>query len=151
MKEPSSQPFETLQPAEYFWEWKVIRFQEQPGTGRTSDSGVRNLGSVSSSELIVLDEGVESEDFKAPCCCCSVAKSCLTLCNPMDCSTPGFPVHHQLLELTQTHIHPIGDAIQPSHPLSSPSPPAFTLSQHWGLFQWVRPSHQVAKVLELQH
>ena len=57
-----------------------------------------------------------------------------TLCNPMDCSTPGFPVHHQLPELTQTHVHRIGDAIQPSHPLSSSSPPAFNLSQHQGLF-----------------
>ena len=65
----------------------------------------------------------------------SVAQSCLTLCNPMDCSTPGFPVHHQLPELTQTHVHRFGDAIQPSHPLSSPSPPTFSLSQHQGLFQ----------------
>ena len=61
---------------------------------------------------------------------CSVAQSCLTLCNPMDCSTPGLPVHHQLPEFTQTHAHWVGDAIQPSHPLSSPSPPAFNLSQH---------------------
>ena len=68
----------------------------------------------------------------------------------MDCSTPGFPVHHQLPELIQTHIHRISDAIQPSHPLSSPSPPAFNLSQHQGLFQWVSSSHQVAKVLEFQ-
>ena len=68
----------------------------------------------------------------------------------MDCSTPGFPVHHQLPEFTQTHVHWVGDAIQPSHPLSSPSPPAFNLSQHQGLFQWVSSSHQVAKVLEFQ-
>ena len=65
----------------------------------------------------------------------SVAQSCLTLCDPMDCSTPGFPVHHQLPELAQTHVHCIGDAIQLSHPLSSPSPPAFNLSQHQSLFQ----------------
>ena len=77
--------------------------------------------------------------------CCSVAQSCSTLCNPMDCSTPGFPVHHQLLELAQTHVHRVDDAIQPSHPLSSPSPPAFNLSQHQGLFQWFSSSHQVAK------
>ena len=64
-----------------------------------------------------------------------VAQLCLALCNPMDCSTPGFPVHHQLLELTQTHVHCVGDAIQPSHPLSSPFPPTFNLSQHRGLFQ----------------
>ena len=65
----------------------------------------------------------------------SVAQSCLTLCNPMDCSTPGFPVHHQLPELTQTHVHRFGDAIQPSHPLSSPSLPTFNLCQHQGFFQ----------------
>ena len=65
----------------------------------------------------------------------------------MDCSTPGFPVHYQLQESIQTHVHHICDAIQPSHPLSSPSPPAFNLSQHQGLFQWVSSSHQVAKVL----
>ena len=68
----------------------------------------------------------------------------------MDYSTPGLPVHHQPLELTQTHVHWVGDAIQPSHPLSSPSPPAFNLSQHQGLFKWVSSSHQVAKVLEFQ-
>ena len=76
---------------------------------------------------------------------CSVAQSCLTLCNAMDCSMPGFPVHHQFLELTQTHVHQVGNAIQPSHPLSSPSS-AFNLSQHQGLFQWVSSSHQVAKI-----
>ena len=68
----------------------------------------------------------------------------------MHCSMPGFPVHHQLPELTQTHVHPVSDAIQPFHPLSSPSPPAFNLSQHQSLFQWVSSSHQVAKVLEFQ-
>ena len=78
----------------------------------------------------------------------SVAQSCLTLCDPMDCSMPGFPVHHQLLEFVQTHVHRVSDAIQPSHPLSSTSP-TFSLSQHQGLFQWVSSSHQVAKVLEL--
>ena len=64
----------------------------------------------------------------------------------MDCSTSGFPVHHQLLELAQTHVHQVGNAIQPSHPLSSPSPPAFNLAQHQGLFQWIRSLNQVAKV-----
>ena len=73
----------------------------------------------------------------------SVAQSCLTLCDPMDCS----PVHHHLPELAQTHVHWVSDAIQPSHPLSSPSPPTFNLSQHHGLFQWVSSLHQVAKVL----
>ena len=67
----------------------------------------------------------------------------------MDCSTPGFPVHHWLPQLAETHVHPVSDAIQPSHPLSSPSP-AFYLSQHPGLFQWVSSSNQVAKLLELQ-
>ena len=75
----------------------------------------------------------------------SVAQLCPTVCNSMDCSTPGFPVHHQLLELDQTHAYRVGDAIQPSHPLSSPSPPAFNLFQHQGLSQWVSSSHQVAK------
>ena len=77
----------------------------------------------------------------------SVTQSCLTLCNPVNCSMPGLPVHHQLLESTQTHVHWLGDAIQPSPPLSSPSPPALNLSQHQGLFQWVSSTHQVAKVL----
>ena len=75
----------------------------------------------------------------------SVAQSCLTLFDLMDYSTPGLPVHHQLLEFTQTYVHQIGDATQPSHPLPSPSPPAFNLSQHQGLFQWVSSSHQVAQ------
>ena len=79
----------------------------------------------------------------------SVAQSWTTLCDPMDYSTPGLPVHNQLLKPTQTHAHCIGDAIQPSCPLSSPSP-AFNLSQHQGLFRWVGFSHQVAKVLEFQ-
>ena len=80
----------------------------------------------------------------------SVAQLWPTLCDPMDCSTPSFSVHHQLPELTQTHIHQVSNAIQPFHPLSPPSPPAFNLSQHQGLFQWVSSSHQVAKVLEYQ-
>ena len=77
-------------------------------------------------------------------------QSCPTLCDPMGCSMPGLPVHHQLPEFTQTHVHWVGDAIQPSHPLSTPSPPAFNLFQHQGLFQWVSSLHQVAKVLEFQ-
>ena len=80
----------------------------------------------------------------------SVAQSYLTLCDPMDYSMPGLPFHHQLPEFTQTHVHCVCDAIQPSHPLSSPSPPTFTLSQHQGLFKWVSSLYQVAKVLELQ-
>ena len=77
----------------------------------------------------------------------SVAQPCSTLCDPMDCNTPGLPVHHQLPEFTQTHVHWVSDAIQPSHPLSSLSPPTFNLSQHQGLFQWVSSLYQVANVL----
>ena len=80
----------------------------------------------------------------------SVAQSCPTLCDPMNRSMPGLPVHHQLPELTQTHVHRVSDAIQPSHPLSSPSPPAPNPSQHQSLFQWVNSSHQVAQILEFQ-
>ena len=80
----------------------------------------------------------------------SVTQLCLTLCNPTDCSTPGFPVHYQLSELAQTHIHRVSDAIQPSHPLFSPSLLAFNLSQNQDIFQWVSSSLQVAKVLEFQ-
>ena len=109
----------------------------------------------------------DSEDIKTNCSysfflhLCqfsSVAQLCPTLCDPRDCSTPGFPVHHQLPEptmsiLCQTHVNCVGDAIRPSHPLSSPSPPAFKLPQHKGFFKWVSSSHQVAKVwkFQLQH
>ena len=78
----------------------------------------------------------------------SVTQSCPTLCDPMDCNTPGLPVHHQLPEFTQTHVHWVSDAIQPSHPLSSPSPPAFNLSQHQGLFKW--PFH-LSRQTQLWH
>ena len=91
-----------------------------------------------------------SPDFAFRHICCSVSQSCLTLCNPTDCSTPGFPVLHCLSEFTHSRVHWISDAIQPSHPLLLPSPPALSLSKHQGLFQWVSSSHQVAKVLELQ-
>ena len=97
----------------------------------------------------------KSDHFTHPpscrcCCCCSVAQSCPTLCHPMDCSTPGFPVLHYVLEFTQTPVHWVCDAVQLSHPLSSPSPPALNLSQCQGLFSWVSSSHQVANELELQ-
>ena len=81
---------------------------------------------------------------------CSITQSCPTLCDPMNCSTPGLPVHHQLPESTKTHVHWVGDAIQPSYPLSSPSPPAHNPSNHPCLFQSVSSSHEVAKVLEFQ-
>ena len=80
----------------------------------------------------------------------SVAQSCPTLWDPMDYSKPGIPVHHQLPEFPQIHVHWVGDAIQPSHPLSTPSPPAFNISQYQSLFKWVSSSHQLAKVLEFQ-
>ena len=80
----------------------------------------------------------------------SVAQSYLTLSDPTDCSMPGFPVHHQLLDLAQPIVHWDNEVIQPSHPLLSPSPPTFSLSQHQGLFQWVSSFHQVPKVLEFQ-
>ena len=99
----------------------------------------------------------ELHSFMLQWCACpswvqfsSVAQSCPTLWDPMNRSTPGLPVHHQLQEFTQTHVHRVGDAIQPSHPLSSPSPPAPNPSQHQDLFQWVNSSHEVAKVLEFQ-
>ena len=81
----------------------------------------------------------------------SVAQSCLTVCDPMNRSTPGLPVHHQLPEFTQTHVHRVSDAIQPSHPLLSSPPPAPSPSQYQGLFQWINSSHEVDKVLEFQH
>ena len=87
--------------------------------------------------------------FKAIFCCCSVNKSCPTLCDPWNAACQA-SVHNQLPELTQTHVHWVGDAIQLSHSLLSPFPPTFNLSQHQGLFQWIGSSHQVNKVLELQ-
>ena len=86
-------------------------------------------------------------DYLTSVQCCSVTQLCPTLCNAMDCSTAGFLVHQQLPKLAQTHVQRVGDAFQSSHPLSSPSPPSFNLSQHQGLFKWVSSSHQVSKVL----
>ena len=80
----------------------------------------------------------------------SITQSCLTLCDPMNCSTPDLPVHHQLPEFIQIHAHRVGDATQPSHPLSAPSPPAPDPSQHQGLFQWVNCLDEVAKALDFQ-
>ena len=80
----------------------------------------------------------------------SVTQSCTTLCDPINLSNPGLPIHHQLLESTQTHVHWVNDAIQQPYPLSSPSPPALNLSQHQGLFKWISSLYQVAKVLEFQ-
>ena len=94
--------------------------------------------------------GLERSPGEGNECCCSVTQSCLThgrsLCDPMDCSTPGFPVLHYLLQFAQTHIHCVGDAIQPSHPLSPPSPPALNLSRHHSLSQGVSSLHQVVNL-----
>ena len=123
-----------------------------------SDGGLRSRGSQSQTWLKQLSIHTHTHIYWLHCWAyeilvpqfSSVTQLCLSLCNPTDCSTPSLPVHHQLLESTQTHVHYVGDAIQPSHPLSSPSPPAFNLSQHQGLFKWVDSLHQVAKVLEFQ-
>ena len=108
-----------------------------------------SLSSHTSSVFCVLYIFLHSRWFH-PVQLCSVAQPYLTLCDPMDCNIPGFSVHHHLPEFTQTHVHPVGDAIQPFHPLSSPSPPALNPSLHQGLFKWVSSLHQVAKILELQ-
>ena len=115
---------------------KGHEFEQIPGDGE----GQRNL--VCCSPWGHKQSNTTSVQFS------SVTQKCPTICDPMDCSTPGFPVYHQLLEFTQTYVHWVDDAIQLSHPLSSPSPPAFNLSQPQGLFQWVSSSHQVAKVPE---
>ena len=95
--------------------------------------------------------GFAIQQHESVICCCSVAKSCLTLCDTMDCSTPGFSVLHYLQEFAQIHVHWVDDNIQSSHPLPPPSSFAFDLSQHQGLFQWVSSLHQVALVLELRY
>ena len=119
-----------------------------PGTGEPS--GLPSMGSHR--------VGHDWSNLAAACMHCtdqfsSVAQLCPTLCDVIDCSLPGFSVHHQLLELVQTHIYWVSDAIQPSHPLLSHSPPAFNLAQHLGVFQWTSSSHHMSKVLEflLQH
>ena len=99
---------------------------------------------------VVLISAIQKSDSLSSVQFSSVMQSCLTLCNPIDCSTSDLPVHHQLPEFTQIHVHWVSDAVQPSQPLSSPSPSSFNLSQHQGLFQWVGSLHQVAKVLEFQ-
>ena len=92
-----------------------------------------------------------SSNKQVMCVLFSSVQSCPTLCNPMDCCTPGFLIHHQLLELAQTHVHRVSDSIQISNPLSSPSPSAFNIAQNQGLFYWVRSSNQVAKVLDFSY
>ena len=146
---PSSSPWkrmEQLSPTHHhtFYSPKPQRHLK-PGEGFKKTTN-RDWSFLTKKKLI-LAEPCESVQLS------SVNQWCPTLCDPIDCTTPGFLVHHQLPELTQIHVHQASDAIQPSHPLSSPSPPTFNLSQHQGLFKWVSSLHQVAKVLEfwLQH
>ena len=119
-----------------WWFWFVIKANVRPGIKQKYQSPEFWLWAANTQVVKV--------QFS------SVAQSCPTLCDPMTHSTPGLSVHHQLPEFTQTHVHQVGEAIQPSHPLSSPSPPAPNPSQHQSLFQWVNSSHEVAKVLEFQ-
>ena len=118
---------------------RVVRVKFSLGQNEDCSPG----GSISDSSERLLQSG-SSVQFS------SVAQSYPTLCTPMNCSTPGLPVHHQLPEFTQTHVHWVDHTIQSSHPLLSLSPPVFNLSQHQVLFKWVSSSHQVAIVLEFQ-
>ena len=127
-----------------FWPWRTEDNGERQFLSHAKPSSLRMFLNAYITGAIFLLQLVEVLQFS------SVTQLCPILCDPMDRSTPGLPVHHQLLQFTQTHVHRVGDAIQPSHPLLSPSPPTFNLSQHHGLFQWVNSSHEVAKVLEFQ-
>ena len=136
-----------------WWTWVWVNSGSWWWTGRRGVlwfMGSQRVGHDWVNEWDWTDWACRFEVFKHLKCIGSVTQLCLTLCMPMDCSMPGFPVDHQLPEFTQIHVHWGSEAIQPSHPLSFPSSPAFNLSQHQGLFQWVSSSHQVAKVLELQ-
>ena len=126
-----------------------VLLKYKKGTEKTSDIDIRR--GMESAALTSLNKGVIYFFHSGSVHFSSVTQSCLTLCDPMDCSTPGFPVHHHYPVPAQTHVHQVGDAIQPPHPLSAPSPPAPNPSQHQSLFQWVNSSHEVAKVLEFQH
>ena len=138
----------------------IITWTEEPGGLQSKSMGwqsVEHDWATNASLFITGHKGTDTTEWLTHSYICnskyqfsSVAQSCPTLCDPMNHSTPGLPVHHQLLEFTQTHVHQIHDAIQPSHLLSSPSPSALNSSQHQSLFQWVNSSHEVAKVLEFQ-
>ena len=126
--------------------WIAARQASQSITNSRSSLRLTSIESVSTTSFFLSNFG----KYKISVQFSSVAQSCSTLCDPMNHSTPGLPVHHQLQEFTQTHVHWVHDAIQPSHPRSSPSPPAPNPSQHQSLFQWVNSWHEVAKVLEFQ-
>ena len=119
--------------------WRIL-WTEEPGTVQSTGSQRVRLDW---SDWAGTQDYLEDSAQLSP-------QLCPTLCDPMNRSTPGLPVHHQLPEITQTHVHQVRDAIQPSHPLSSPSPPAPNPSQHQSLFQWVNSTHEVAKILEFQ-
>ena len=129
-------------------EWVAISFSRgssYPGIKPMSPTLAGRLYHWATRKANTVQKSLYSVQFS------SVAQSCLTLWDPMNHIMPGLPIHHQILESTQTHVHRVDDIIQPSHPLSSPSPPALNLSQYQGLFQWVNSLHQVAKVLEKMH
>ena len=121
------------------WLYQFFKFHNQRIKIIIKELGEINIKKITHSQ--VCNYFFSSDQFS------SVTQLCLTLCNHMDWSKPGFPVHHQLPELAQMHVHRVSDTIKPSHPPSSPSPPTFNLSQYQCLFKWVTTSHQVAKVL----
>ena len=129
------------QPQDCSWDWRTFHYEPHI-------LAVIGISSDDNTKTHILTSPVSpTKNY----CYCSVTKSCLTLCDPMDCNTPGFPVFHYPLEFTQTHVHYVDNVIQPSHPLLPSSPSAFcNLSQHQDLFQRVSSSHQAIKVLELQ-
>ena len=122
---------------------ETMPWADQTNSFYLLDQWLANYSSLTKSSLNVKWKWKSLNQFNSV----TVVSDCL---RPMNCSMPGLPVHHQLLEFTQTHVHQVSDAIQLSHPLSSPSPPARNPSQHQSLFQWVNSSHELAKVLEFQ-
>ena len=136
-------------------DWKRLMLGKIEGRNKRGWQRMRWLDGIHWQSGLEFGQTLGDNGVQRSLACCnpvqfsSINQLCPTLCDPMDCIAPGFPVHHQLLELAQNHVHQVSDAIQP-HPLSFPSPPAFHLSQHQGLFRWISSSHQVAKVLEFQ-
>ena len=142
---------QTWLPAHFAWSWAIGLFFDPQENEHFPWSPHRSPSSPTwAFNRLVLEVPLRTGGCKDAVQFSSGAQSCPTLCDPMGYSMPGLPVHHQLPELTQTHVHWVSDAIQTSHPLLSPSPPTFNLSQHQGLFKWVSSSHHLAKVLEFQ-